>query len=264
MVGTFKQFLTESRSQPISLDRVKQFAADNCTQFVQTGMGHVFRGIADANEDFLYAQPSGQRRSAFATKNWYNLILSNHPSWSDFPKRNESFICANSAGVANSYGQLYVAIIPDQTQIAVAPKLDIQISFDSHLDVLNLNSAIELLTQYATEQQDLQSPPVEQMRDSYEHLIDFLQSVRHNIDRYRQSHFDNMKDYNTFLNMLDKYKPQQLFEKVLGPDENGFTKVQAPQVDGVSHKAEMWFSSPAVFVKSNIFADIEPQLVKAV
>lgn len=266
MIGTFKHFLMESRSQPISLEQVNQFTANNSQSFIQTGVGHILRGITSTNEDFVYAEPSGQRQSRFATQNWYNLIASNHPSWNDYPSREQSFISSNKRTVAGAYGDVYVAIVPDQTKIAVAPDMDFQVSFNnSYMEPLNLNGAIEGLFEYAYDayQGDKQKVPQDGIRSSYPKLIQFLNTVKQDIDRFRQSKYDNIDYYHKFLNLLEQYSPEQVLGKILDPEQNGFTIVQAPQVGNVKHDAELWFSSPVVFIRGDIFADIEPQLIKA-
>lgn len=75
--------------------------------------------------------PSEHERNSVDTDNYYNLLMDNLPSWSEYPKRSKSIIGSLDRGTAEGYGTLYRVIpIFENSKVAVAPKFDIWWSFD--------------------------------------------------------------------------------------------------------------------------------------
>lgn len=127
----------------------------------------IFRGVTKSFDQGLVDPTVGVRKStsylnpiAKLSKNnrigdsIFNIIMSEHPSWKDFPPRNKSLVCTTNYSEAKFYSNTIYAIIPfNENRFGVCPDSDLWSSFstpngsislgvfDAHLvDMLNLNS----------------------------------------------------------------------------------------------------------------------------
>ena len=94
----------------------------------------ILRGIKEKiKSDFFMLTPS--KRISENTSNVYTRLMSDIlPSWSEYPKRNESFICTTSQITARSYGngQVFTVYPLNGAKIAFCPDHDIWYSFIEH------------------------------------------------------------------------------------------------------------------------------------
>lgn len=85
------------------------------------------------------SRPASNNRSKL---NYYTLLFSDIlPSWREYPKRNRSFICTSSGGVARGYGSsdndTIIMFPKNGAKVAICPKDDIWYSFDFGLHAIN-------------------------------------------------------------------------------------------------------------------------------
>lgn len=83
---------------------------------------------------FMYVNPSSSEHLRIApwseSGNWHNIIISNLESWSNFPRRNKSLICAGYQRARSHGGNDMFIVIPyDKTKIGVCPEIDFWESF---------------------------------------------------------------------------------------------------------------------------------------
>lgn len=119
-----------SRAKGISEDQARQLLKTHCKDSVQDYIqgNYLGRGTKDTT-DFTYVDPTQHvRKSAYVGSNYYNLILSNHKSWSKYPRRDQSLVCHVGQSQSN-YGTPYIVLPFDGSRIGVCPAQDIWISF---------------------------------------------------------------------------------------------------------------------------------------
>lgn len=138
-------FLTEGRSKVISEKEFKTLFKKNCLDTHYLGP-EIYRGT-DNHNPFLYVNPAlSERKSPYATNQIYMLLLSNMPSWREYPKRNRSLTCSTSRDKANGYGSnMYVVFPYNKAKIGVSPTEDIWYSTDKkfHITLNEVNYNLE-------------------------------------------------------------------------------------------------------------------------
>lgn len=85
----------------------------------------IYRGTPKSIDVYL-VDPTTVERVAANTSNYTNLLVSNLPSWQQYPKRNRSLICTTSYTIANAYGGTgtYVVLPFGNPTIGICPSLD--------------------------------------------------------------------------------------------------------------------------------------------
>jgi len=119
-----------SRAKGISEDQARQLLKTHCKDSVQDYIqgNYLGRGTKDTT-DFTYVDPTQHvRKSAYVGSNYYNLILSNHKSWSKYPRRDQSLVCHVGQSQSN-YGTPYIVLPFDGSRIGICPAQDIWLSF---------------------------------------------------------------------------------------------------------------------------------------
>ena len=78
------------------------------------------------NKDIYITDPKlKKRKSVGTTSNHYTQLLSNLPSWEDYPKRDSSLICTTQSSIARDFGRIFIVLPFDSATIAVCPGHDI-------------------------------------------------------------------------------------------------------------------------------------------
>lgn len=129
-IWTERKYRTKKRfikaSQKMTVEEAVDFVINNCEEYLEHPV-KIIRGLRtnDATNIF-YSKPV--KRWSRDNYNYYNLIMDNHPSWAQYPKRNKSFICSlNKLQMSNIE---YFVIPEDGSTWGVAPKSDILQSFN--------------------------------------------------------------------------------------------------------------------------------------
>jgi len=86
-----------------------------------------------------------ERTSPFSSFNYYNLLLSNLPSWKKYPPRNRSLICSLDYHSAENYGDAQYVFPVDGSKVGVCPEADIWLSFQNVQELDDLNWQITTL-----------------------------------------------------------------------------------------------------------------------
>lgn len=120
-------FEIDKRSRSItSTKNVLSQIEKNCSQSLNAIKNNqfIFKGMR-ANGDLYLTNPAKIERISRNTTNYYTMILSNLPSWKEYPKRNRSIICTNCTDKAKIYGNIYLVIPFDNANFGICPKKDI-------------------------------------------------------------------------------------------------------------------------------------------
>jgi len=136
------------RGKPIPLAEAAKYAVLHCQKalmakdLIYRGLQvHLGRGSSDHPEVF-FVQPSKHERASANTTNFYNMMLSNFPSWKNYPKRNKSLICTTDFYRAGDYGFVYYVIPKDGSKIGICDEGDIWNSFAKVSDPVGLNDML--------------------------------------------------------------------------------------------------------------------------
>lgn len=122
---TFKAFL-EAEVKPFSAEKMEvnaellTFIRRHCSKSIWMfdNLTPIWRGERQASallgsDGVAVIDTTQSERSSQNTRNWYTLILDNHPAYKDFPKRSQSIICTTKYSTAQSYGRdNAMAVIP--------------------------------------------------------------------------------------------------------------------------------------------------------
>ena len=110
-----------------------QIRKENCKNWTKVDT-ELYRGMPDLG-DYLYIDPlKGDFRSSIEDTNIHLDLLSNLPSWKDYPKY-ERCVIGGSPGAVGSYGDAIYEVIPfDDVRIAVCPYATIWESFGNDYD----------------------------------------------------------------------------------------------------------------------------------
>jgi len=111
-------------------DKIRKESCKNWTK-VET---ELFRGMPDLG-DYVFVDPKlGDFRSSIEDTNIHLELMSNLPSWKDYP-RYDRCVIGGSPGAVGSYGDVIYEMIPfDGVQISVCPFSTIWESFGSDFD----------------------------------------------------------------------------------------------------------------------------------
>jgi hypothetical protein len=237
-----KQYINEGRSVSITELKALKYIKMHC---MNAWFGHkIYRGNRKLDDDYylLDASTYDERTSPFADNNFYNLLLSNLPSWKKYPKRNKSVICTTSSHNAENRGNgTYYYVLPvDNAIIGVCPAGDIWDSFyASDIDLGTFSSDLEIF---------LYDQVSKSARDTDRDYDEFV-SVCEKADRLKKEEELNIDEVSAWL---EKYimSPLPLIEyldKILSPKKNKFKLVKSGH--DLYDNREVWTDAKCILVK---------------
>lgn len=235
-----QNFLNEGRGKELSKEEALDFVLTKCTDSAVTTADHLYRGYE--GPEYVLVDPTkfSERESPNAINNYYNLLLSNLPSWSKYPKRNKSIVASTNSKYASHYGDLYFVLPVDNTKMGLCPENDLWMSFGKSgvpiLDDLN-----RILTNVVGDR-------IDNWRELKEALM--------------QAYFDETEDFNYVQDLFEqhgcdvKIQPGKeinnwldLVENILEPDRNGFDLINIRKSYPLNK--EVWFDSPCILVRED-------------
>lgn len=184
--------------------------------------------------------PRAKRQSPNTPYGIHTIWCSNHPSWKNFPKRNDSFICSLNKKQASMYGDTYLVIPLDQHQpVGVAPFADFWDGFDPGFNNIIIPEFYELMEDLGIFDRDWVTSYIKLLKDSK--MID-LRSID---NKYLQSYLRKVpKSVQTLYQFLDYvFDPERTNHKVVPfRDIHKF---------GGSNQ-EVWVSGKCLFVSPHV------------
>ena len=186
-----------------------------------------------------------ERKSAYVGSNYYTLILSNHPSWKDYPRRDHAII--GVSGPTAMHGNPHIVFPFNGSKIGICPNIDIWYSFkygwgEITLDLVSdaLESSIYALKVAKLNRSadpDKNWPQLQKvlkkMADVLEYYPERIEYMSAPIDEYRY-YKDDMK--------FDEW----IYER-FDPRRNGFKLVKVG-AKLPKQKQEIWTDGPSVLV----------------
>jgi hypothetical protein len=127
----FKQFLIETSATEdrILNEIIKNVDPTYLKNFLNNNKGNkIYRGRGSHGHVVIHTPP--KKRKSANTTNEFTLTVDNFlPSWKQFPKRSQSFICATDSFIAENYGYVYRVLPFGNPEIGICSDSDIWISF---------------------------------------------------------------------------------------------------------------------------------------
>lgn len=215
----------------------------------------IYRGMTGGN--FFYKirglDSSEERMSPNAIENIYNLLLSNLPSWSKYPKRNKSIICSTDRNIAVDYGTLYCIFPYNNTKIGLVPDSDIWYSFGKYGCLSDFNYYIMNILE------TFSKTPTDKIFKNYNQLLKCFDEVDKTKKENKKIAYDYIKKVRYIFDLLNSCKYFDIPEKkfidclntALDPEHGGFdiitTKNKYP------YNREVWIDDYCIAVDYNVF-----------
>lgn len=270
---TFKTFVQEettiqNTTSGISIQDAADLIDKHCTAAWEQFAGRIgnvdtysledlgpvlWRGFKRTTMSSILMDTTVHERTAANTTNFINLMVSNLPSWSKYPKRNRSAICTMDMNTASQYsymGSIMLVFPFDGTEVGIAPQYDFWVSFRNHFN--NVSQVSELYTDFLSQ---FVPEIVNVKHNNFQDLVTAMKMVD---DRYkdlgREKFLEWIEDEageETRWSLMHTFEYDgnlmKSFETVLNPDNNGFTLTNAGHLPN-STKHEAWFSGKAVAI----------------
>lgn len=289
---SFKTFLMEElKSNVISGSRMKEISNDEALRLVKTKcsnylatiskLPHIVRGIEYDRGDFAIGDPTDSVRVSRNTTNEYTLLLDNLPSWKEYPKRSNSFICgtAGNRGYVKGFGSYLYYVFPyNNTTIGVCPNEDLWQSFHAHgqekwSDIIQSEymQGFELsyvsywlnrvMNKFGIDYNEIDFNSFK--KAAAELYKKMKEEVEQKKDEMSEEQMEkNIYYIGSFYRLTSKYKSIFSFlEEVIHPKKNNFFTTNETGIAEFSNEArEIWFSNKAIFVEYFKIDDFMEQL----
>ena len=261
MTFTFKSFLFEapyemSRSVEISKDKFIKLLNTSCLKNANSILSSgtaIYRGIWKSPHSFIMmdSNRSNEKRTAANVRNQGNLILSNSEKWSDYPKRDESFICSSSSSYARQYAKsLPYLIIPfDDTKIGVCPDKDIFYSFSKipYPEIASFYKYVGYDVGINFDAHDW-NKFIEQNK-KLDDLFKNGNEINKSSIKESLLEFFNIRDKkDEFFETCKKDGILKTLENEMDPRQNGFSLTT--DISKIPSRREVWFSGKAIALNS--------------
>lgn len=293
----FKNFLIEEKITDENLKQIIQHVDDSYLNHVLN-----INGIDDAEECFIYrgGQNHGEisirnhplNRISANTTNECTILLDNFlPSWKNYPKRSESFICSTSSDTAENYGDVYFVIPMENKKIGVCPDLDIWYSFENVTELIGVggsqvpdtNEALQIIRdamklekkeKKEISKYDYPEPDGMNTKKEINKFIDNVNSFLNDKTKLKLllDSLDELEKKGTnnagySLALIKKASKDKNFIKtlddLLNPEANNFKLLTKTQLlDKKYFDKEVWFSSKAAFINISYFHVFQDKLKK--
>jgi len=216
---------------------------------------NVHPNFHDGYKDYNIIDPSKiTRKSAWSLNNIYNLFFSNSENWNEYPKRDNSLICADYDGISERYRHNMYIVVPFERDIAVSPRRDIWISFYKNIvDDLghffkkfgNTVENVTILDDNDWEKFKIQLERYDEKRSNNYYNNDFFSE---NIKQFN----DDNKD------MVEKWKNNnittlELLDFIFDPKRNEFKLLDYDGSTKLPNLSEIWLDSKSLLIKEHEF-----------
>ena len=212
----------------------------------------------------VYSDPTTFERVSRNTSNELTLLMSHVlPSWQSWPKRSRSLVCSNHFSTATSYSRnqgAYIVLPLGNPDIAIVPSGDIWDAFKMYPPDFNQNfddifRTFRLVVPTVKWPAKIATPQdMVQVLKAYDAIIkqspDVIEQLRDEVSGSRKYGIATMLDLLTTGDSIGR------LDEFLNPVNNYFTKVPYSGFTKTGNNNEIWFSSPAVLIRSDTFNKI--------
>lgn len=268
---TFKAFL-EAEVKPFSAEKLEvnaellSFIRKNCSKSIWMfdNATPIWRGERQAqallgNDGVAVIDTTKSERSSQNTRNWYTLILDNHPEYKDYPKRSQSIICTTNYKHARSYARGRVmAVIPfDTAKIGWVNARDIwylPVNFDGAETFKSMNDFFNNLESLGLSDTDWQSfiefdrnlKSNETMRRIVSDELSTLGVDDDDLENWMDNFLSHVLEIYDDVN-LDLYTPEQLVR---------YSKFFTKNFESSSKQFELWVGGKVLCLDEEVFVEL--------
>lgn len=243
--------INESRSQEINSDPdylislIQKHCSKSFETLINKKRGY-FRGIRYGSSNALVFDGSKSTpRKSKNTSNYYTNLLSQLPSWKDWPDRSKSIICSTSRFISGGYGNRYLVFPYDSATIGFCNDEDLWYSFGYLF--YNLQKADFDVTSMSRFN-DYLMVILDRFSDSDLETSSLLeQDLLEVTEKILQSDIPLTKIKN-YIKMNGNRNLFDIFNDHLDPEKNDFFKLPAGNVP--SRSLECWTEGPAILIYS--------------
>jgi len=267
----FRQFLKEeSNHYDVEIkDIIKNVDSKYLKHFLDDEEGNfIYRGKNKKTHNAIVISDNPKQRQSANTSNEFTLLQSHIlPSWKNWPKREESFICSTNPDYAGNFGPVFLVLPFGNPDIGVCSKFDIWESFSklryfSYVEHTPLfNNAMRALNALINKNDSWKLDTVVDIKNLIE-KIDKYEDKDELINQLTKSSHNDLP-----ISLLEKTKESESFLKVidelLNPDDNGFKKMTAEKLfkSGESYDdREVWFAASAAFIRDSDSSQIRGRM----
>ena len=231
----------------------------------------IIRGSDDIGKHCILE--TGKRKSK-SISNVYTMLMSDLlPCWSEFPKRNRSFICATNAEIAESYagknGRVYYVFPENGSEIGICTSRDIWYSFVylKQISRFSIPDICDMFTEYTsfltkyTKRDKIDVKGIfanENLAEIYG-LFDFLNEETRNNPKI-VTKFYNKANLYWFYRLIQEHDYDLMagLNEVLDPIKNGFKHcvVKEYHYDSEFFKREVWCGGRCLFVEMSYMDEL--------
>ncbi len=271
-------FEQAGRSTELSIANATGVYEQSCKSHTPVNR-NIWRGTdASFSSGVGVVDPKASKRTSIGDSgNHYTLLLDNLKSWSGFPKRSRSLICAMAKEIASGFGTPYVIIPFDGADFAAAPRHDIWYSFQRGLSKVfdldkpyanlpDMNKALDILYHFS-ENKSGSTKNISGISDkdwssfsrSLKRIDNNIEPIRRGVDKVDES--ESRVEHHIAKKIAEKVKESsasliELLSEALNPGLNGFVKKEYGKGFKTRKKdMELWTESKCLMVRGDLYHD---------
>lgn len=256
----FKNYLNEEA--PIKKDQLFDLLKTDYSEafYAYRKKNIIYRGMKNINKSFALLKPNKERKSV-NTLNFYTVIINEHPSWKEFPKRN--VICTFDLAVSHFYGIQYIVFPKNGTKIGICPKQDIWGSWDVSASYMNTL----LWKMYADPNNPTNSPDASNNPKNLNDVKDICRQIEENVKTYSIDEKNGgwkppkgvkrlnivwaiWRSFDMYFNIEEIKKGKSLFDEVISFFSPKDFKTENIADIKSNYRSEVWFDSPYLVLKN--------------
>jgi hypothetical protein len=144
-------------SKSITEEEFDKLLSENCKNLTK-----FYRGIRDVSVPFMYQDSIKEKRTSIEEENIHVVLMSELPSWEDYPKYDKAIVCSTSQRSAGGYyynnsGGLYEVYPYDNIKIGLCDSSCVWNSFGGFYDCDSIRMTHNLLNrifEYSSKEHD--------------------------------------------------------------------------------------------------------------
>lgn len=272
----------------IKLDKILEFLEKNCSIALENFRQNIiiYRGVSSKTAETNIFVTKPLERISYGSPNVYTRLMSGVlPSWKNYPKRSESFICTTSKNYSSTFGKPYIIFPFNNPKIGICTEEDLWDSFTQVIDYLDMDmdafnyEVIDLLAKIDPCNMSSTHGSVHLLKEYYRNMFisesdekiyktlettsntlitakkinnaPFLRFIKSN--RLSTTFYDYYENGDNFISFLDF---------ILDPAKNDFKLIALDMLNNTNKSSnELWFSCPAVFIKEEKYQDLKEKLI---
>lgn len=252
-------------SKSITEEEFDKLLSENCKNLTK-----FYRSIRDVSEEFMYQDAVKEKRTSIESENIHVVLMSELPSWKDYPKYDKAIVCSTSIKFAGYYynnsGGLYEVYPYDDIKIGLCNRSCVWESFGGFYEFDSIRMThrfLKRIFEYSSKEHDWEyiKQQIYNINDiEWLGLWDYLI-----LNEYRKGFADKFADYfkialnSDYAYMFTADNIIKFIEHTFDPDVNGFKMMINDEnfysdfqyyFDNLHENGiQVWFEGPALLKK---------------